>query len=99
MAKQITCECGTVIRGESDEEVVAGAESHMVRVTVIRCPNLRLSSPPNPCYVRARRGRCGAARRRAGRSGAARRVKEWTVRCGAARRRPGWRGAARRVKE
>ena len=29
MAKQITCECGTVIRGESDEEVVAGAESHM----------------------------------------------------------------------
>jgi predicted small metal-binding protein len=29
MAKQITCECGTVIRGESDDEVVAGAEGHM----------------------------------------------------------------------
>jgi hypothetical protein len=29
LAKQITCECGTVIRGESDDEVVAGAESHM----------------------------------------------------------------------
>ena len=29
MAKQITCECGTVVRGESDDEVVAGAESHM----------------------------------------------------------------------
>jgi predicted small metal-binding protein len=29
MAKQITCECGTVLRGESDDEVVASAESHM----------------------------------------------------------------------
>ena len=29
MAKQITCECGTVIRGQSDDEVVAGAETHM----------------------------------------------------------------------
>jgi len=29
MAKQIKCECGTVIRGETDDEVVAGAESHM----------------------------------------------------------------------
>jgi len=29
MAKQITCECGAVIRGETEDEVVAGAESHM----------------------------------------------------------------------
>ncbi len=29
MAKQITCECGYVIRGESDDEVIEGAEGHM----------------------------------------------------------------------
>ena len=29
MAKQITCECGTVLRGDSDEEVVARAEAHI----------------------------------------------------------------------
>ena len=29
MAKQITCECGRVIRGETDDEVVAGAEGHI----------------------------------------------------------------------
>lgn len=29
MAKQITCECGKVIRGTSDSEVVDGAREHM----------------------------------------------------------------------
>jgi predicted small metal-binding protein len=29
MAKQITCECGTVIRGVTDDEVVDGAREHM----------------------------------------------------------------------
>ena len=29
MSKQITCECGTVIRGESDDAVVEGAQAHM----------------------------------------------------------------------
>lgn len=29
MAKQITCECGQVIRGESDAEVMAGVREHM----------------------------------------------------------------------
>ena len=29
MVKQITCECGTVLRGSSDDEVVARAEEHI----------------------------------------------------------------------
>jgi predicted small metal-binding protein len=29
MAKQITCECGQVIRGGSDAEVIGGARDHM----------------------------------------------------------------------
>lgn len=29
MAKQITCECGYVIRGETEPEVVQGARDHM----------------------------------------------------------------------
>jgi len=29
VAKQITCECGHVIRGETEEEVVTGAREHM----------------------------------------------------------------------
>ena len=29
MAKQITCECGYVVRGETDGEVVQGARDHM----------------------------------------------------------------------
>jgi predicted small metal-binding protein len=29
MAKQITCECGYVIRGETEGEVVRGARDHM----------------------------------------------------------------------
>jgi predicted small metal-binding protein len=29
MAKQISCECGAVIRGESDEEVIGAAEGHI----------------------------------------------------------------------
>ena len=29
MAKQITCECGYVIRGDSDDSVVDGAREHM----------------------------------------------------------------------
>jgi predicted small metal-binding protein len=29
MAKQITCECGVVIRGETDGEVMTGARDHM----------------------------------------------------------------------
>ena len=29
MSKQISCECGKVIRGDSDDEVVARAEEHI----------------------------------------------------------------------
>jgi predicted small metal-binding protein len=29
MAKQITCECGYVIRGDTDDEVVQGAQEHI----------------------------------------------------------------------
>lgn len=29
MSKQITCECGYVIRGESEREVVQGARDHI----------------------------------------------------------------------
>jgi hypothetical protein len=29
MAKQISCECGKVIRGDSDDEVVALAQAHI----------------------------------------------------------------------
>jgi predicted small metal-binding protein len=29
MAKQITCECGYVIRGNSEREVIQGARDHM----------------------------------------------------------------------
>ncbi len=29
MAKLINCECGQVVRGESDDEVVANAERHI----------------------------------------------------------------------
>ena len=29
MAKQITCECGYAIRGESETEVMQGARDHM----------------------------------------------------------------------
>jgi predicted small metal-binding protein len=29
MAKQITCECGAVVRGETDEEVTSGVRDHM----------------------------------------------------------------------
>jgi predicted small metal-binding protein len=29
MAIQITCECGAVIRGVTDDEVVSGARAHM----------------------------------------------------------------------
>jgi hypothetical protein len=29
VAKQITCECGQVIRGETDDDVVEGAREHM----------------------------------------------------------------------
>jgi predicted small metal-binding protein len=29
MAKQIDCECGAVIRGETDDEVKEGARAHM----------------------------------------------------------------------
>jgi predicted small metal-binding protein len=29
MAKQITCECGAVITGETEDEVIAGAREHM----------------------------------------------------------------------
>lgn len=31
MAKQINCECGQVVRGESDDELVANAEEHIRR--------------------------------------------------------------------
>jgi predicted small metal-binding protein len=29
MAKVINCECGYVIRGDSDDELIANAEAHM----------------------------------------------------------------------
>ena len=29
MAKQITCECGAVLSGETDDEVKTGAREHM----------------------------------------------------------------------
>lgn len=29
MAKQITCECGQVVRGATDAEVIDGAREHM----------------------------------------------------------------------
>lgn len=29
MAKQIECECGEVVRGETDDELVANAEEHV----------------------------------------------------------------------
>jgi hypothetical protein len=29
MAKQITCECGRVIRGATDDEAIEGARDHM----------------------------------------------------------------------
>jgi predicted small metal-binding protein len=29
MAKQITCECGVVITGESEPDVIGGARDHM----------------------------------------------------------------------
>jgi predicted small metal-binding protein len=29
MAKQITCECGAVVRGETDDEVKGGVRDHM----------------------------------------------------------------------
>ena len=29
MAKQITCECGAVVRGETDDEVMSGARDNM----------------------------------------------------------------------
>jgi predicted small metal-binding protein len=29
MAKQIACECGAVIRGQTDDEVIEGAREHM----------------------------------------------------------------------
>jgi predicted small metal-binding protein len=29
MARQITCECGAVIRGEAEAEVIEGARAHM----------------------------------------------------------------------
>jgi predicted small metal-binding protein len=29
MAKQITCECGMVVRGDTDDEVMQGARDHM----------------------------------------------------------------------
>jgi predicted small metal-binding protein len=32
MAKQIDCPCGETIRGDTDDEVVANAESHMREV-------------------------------------------------------------------
>lgn len=31
MAKLINCECGQVVRGETDEELVAAAEEHVNR--------------------------------------------------------------------
>jgi len=29
MAKQITCECGQVVRGKTEGEVIEGAQSHI----------------------------------------------------------------------
>jgi predicted small metal-binding protein len=31
MAKQITCECGEMIRGDTDDDVIEGARAHMRR--------------------------------------------------------------------
>lgn len=31
MAKLINCECGQVVRGETDEELIANAEAHVQR--------------------------------------------------------------------
>jgi len=31
MAKLINCECGAVVRGETDDELVANAEAHISR--------------------------------------------------------------------
>ena len=31
MAKTITCECGFVVRGENDDELVRNAEDHVAR--------------------------------------------------------------------
>ena len=31
MAKLINCECGQVVRGESDDELVANAQAHIER--------------------------------------------------------------------
>lgn len=31
MAKLINCECGQVVRGETDDELVAAAEAHIER--------------------------------------------------------------------
>ena len=31
MAKQINCECGQVVRGETDDELIANAEAHVDR--------------------------------------------------------------------
>jgi predicted small metal-binding protein len=31
MAKLINCECGQVVRGETDDELVANAEAHIER--------------------------------------------------------------------
>jgi predicted small metal-binding protein len=32
MAKQINCECGYVVKGEDDDQLVANAETHMREV-------------------------------------------------------------------
>ncbi len=32
MAKLINCECGHVVRGETDDELIANAEAHIDRV-------------------------------------------------------------------
>jgi predicted small metal-binding protein len=32
MAKVINCECGHVVRGETDDELIAAAEEHVNRV-------------------------------------------------------------------
>ena len=31
MAKQITCQCGATVRGETDDELVGNAEEHIQR--------------------------------------------------------------------
>ena len=31
MAKQINCECGQIVRGETDDELIANAEAHIDR--------------------------------------------------------------------